>query len=504
MPLPFIQYLTSFLGQHSDAVLSLLSAGQDHEGQISTTSDDQSATHSGNFDAAGMDKEIMALSGGKVHIDLLNNNNAQYYADFTIGTPKQRFTAVMDTGSNTTWVPGDKCSTDTCLEHRRFAPAQSHSFSIQDDQGGKESSHGYGTGNVKFESIGRDVLTLCDASDNAGCHGNESHMLEAPSHPFGISKEQTSNPFRVLPFDGIIGLQPSVNERSLLHQLKAGKVLDRNVMGIYLSEDSHRSGSLDFGGVEPMHIAPNHPVHWHPIREKESWTVGMKDIAVGGKRLHLCDSHPGGICQANIDSGSSLLTGPSKDMEKLLPEIHTNEDCSNLSSMPEINVILIDKNGQEVSYPLTPEDYVMRDFEEVPGTSDRGGYVNEFAVLGKGSVPDLKLTCQPAVGILEGSKFIIGDTFLRRYYSIYDDDRGLVGLVRSIHPDETPPSSTITKSAPAQVVDPDSQGNPVLSAVVTASAPSPLLLLPPLPEPTATIAAGRREPCIRASWTRFL
>merc|ERR1711865_299988 len=35
-----------------------------------------------------------------------------------------------------------------------------------------------------------------------------------------------------------------------------------------------------------------------------------------------------------------------------------------------------------------------------------------------------------------GKKWVIGDTFLRRYYSIYDDDRGLVGFVRSLHPDE--------------------------------------------------------------------
>ncbi len=34
-----------------------------------------------------------------VRVDLLNNNNSQYYGDFFLGTPPRPFTGIMDTGS---------------------------------------------------------------------------------------------------------------------------------------------------------------------------------------------------------------------------------------------------------------------------------------------------------------------------------------------------------------------------------------------------------------------
>merc|ERR1712048_125230 len=67
--------------------------------------------------------------------------------------------------------------------------------------------------------------------------------------------------------------------------------------------------------------------------------------------------------------------------------------------------------------------------------------------------------------------------FLRRYYSIYDDDKGLVGLVRSIHPDE---AATSTLSSASQDASDASRAQ---------QAPSPEAARPtPLAEPPT--AAG--------------
>jgi len=56
----------------------------------------------------------------------------------------------------------------------------------------------------------------------------------------------------------------------------------------------------------------------------------------------------------------------------------------------------------------------------------------------KDSVPVPTANCEPGLGVMEtvGNKWVLGNTFLRRYYSIFDDDKGLVGFVRSHHPDE--------------------------------------------------------------------
>merc|ERR1712130_133898 len=65
--------------------------------------------------------------------------------------------------------------------------------------------------------------------------------------------------------------------------------------------------------------------------------------------------------------------------------------------------------------------------------------MGEFPFLGHGKEPEIKPHCEPGIGIMDvpGKKWVLGDTLLRRYYSIYDDDRGLVGFVRSLHPDES-------------------------------------------------------------------
>ena len=64
---------------------------------------------------------------------------------------------------------------------------------------------------------------------------------------------QSSEPFKWLPFDGILGLAPSASKKSVMHFIKESKALRHNMMGVYLSEDTHRVGSLSFGGIEPQY-----------------------------------------------------------------------------------------------------------------------------------------------------------------------------------------------------------------------------------------------------------
>lgn len=373
-----------------------------------------------------------------MHVDLLNHNNSQYFGDIAIGTPAQRFTAIFDTGSGTSWVPGSACNDDTCREHHQFDDKASSSF--QPHEGSPNGSISYGTGKVHIKT-GRDTLQFCDSRDNAGCHGATEHHLQVGQQPFGVAERQTSYPFRVLPFDGILGLAPSGNSTSVLKQLKDRGALERNVVGVYLSDDPHRNGSIAFGGVEPAHISDKAPVHWHPIQSDSEWTVSMKDILVDGKPLHLCDDQENGVCSAVVDTGSSLITGPSGQVEMLMKKIPQGSDCSVMDRMPKIDVQLLDEKGNVVSYPLTPKDYSVSTTEEVGSNNNHSHNFLGFPVLGQQErVPIVRKRCEPSIGVMDtpGRKWVLGDSFLRRFYSIFDDDRKLVGLVRSVHVDEQP------------------------------------------------------------------
>ena len=74
-----------------------------------------------------------------------------------------------------------------------------------------------------------------------------------------------------------------------------------------------------------------------------------------------------------------------------------------------------------VRYPLKPRDYLLQTMSD------------------KRAGPD----CELGLGAMDvpGKKWVIGDTFLRRYYSIYDDANHKMGFVRSVHPNELASSS---------------------------------------------------------------
>eukprot|EP00397_Hematodinium_sp_SG-2012_P032856 GEMP01035030.1.p1 GENE.GEMP01035030.1~~GEMP01035030.1.p1 ORF type:complete len:475 (+),score=106.34 GEMP01035030.1:218-1642(+) len=367
-----------------------------------------------------------------VRMDLMNNNNSQYYGDFMIGTPPRPFTAVMDTGSSVIWVPGSACKSRICMEggHNLFDGSKSTTYEPPKDLVDTTTPIHYGTGAVHYQ-IAKDTITFCDSKVNGNCLSTSKHALKIPKQPLGVTLNQSDEPFKWLPFDGILGLAPSTNPSSVLHLLKKSKQLKNMVMGAYLSEDTHRVGSLSFGGIEPQYIAKGHPLYWHATTSPGEWQVDLQDIEVDGKPLHLCDHFRGGTCPAVVDTGSSLLSAPSDAARQITSLLKVDRKCNNLAKLPTINVVV--RSGDDVvRYPLEPKDYVLQTANDT--TYDR--------------------ECELGIGAMDvpGKKFVLGDTFLRRYYSIYDDDKASIGFVRSVHAGETvPPPKALSDAAMEKV-----------------------------------------------------
>ena len=338
---------------------------------------------------------------------LVNHNNLQYFGNVSIGSPGQNFQVIYDTGSSMLWVPGAACSTckNTALIDSKFDGNSSATWNPSASDSAMKI--GYGTGAVDVK-MGEDNVAIC------GSDGNCAKSF----HPVGVAVHQTARPFNTLPFHGIMGLSPGGLLSDFLHSLTPGSVMARgpndhpptsppSLLGIYLSNDSAIPGSVAFGGVEQHHIDLQRPLHWFPT-DGNSWTVKMSDIAVNGERLHVC---PESGCPALVDSGSSLLTGPSDVMKTVLPKIgKVAHSCSNIETMPKVEIFLKDLDGNEVGFPLTGPEYNTR-FNE---------------------------GCEPGIGSLDigDKKWVLGDTFLRRFYSIFDESAKAVGLVKSAHADE--------------------------------------------------------------------
>jgi phytepsin len=85
-------------------------------------------------------------------------------------------------------------------------------------------------------------------------------------------------------------------------------LVEKPVFSFWLNRDAteeENGGELVFGGSDPKHFKGNHL--YTPVTRKGYWQMNMGDVLVDGKSTGFC----AGGCAAIVDSGTSLLAGPS-------------------------------------------------------------------------------------------------------------------------------------------------------------------------------------------------
>ncbi|KNG76302.1 aspartyl protease [Plasmodium falciparum IGH-CR14] len=197
--------------------------------------------------------------------------------------------------------------------------------------------------------------------------GCASHKKFNPnkSRTFTKNLKKSLHPFSDLPFDGIVGLGFS----------------DR------------QSGAITFGKANKKYTVEGKSIEWFPVISLYYWEINLLDIQLSHKNLFLCESKK---CRAAIDTGSSLITGPSTFIQPLLEKINLERDCSNKESLPIISFVLKNVEGKEITLDFMPEDYIIEE----------------------GDTENNTLEC---------------NSFIRKYYTIFDNDHKLIGLIEANH-----------------------------------------------------------------------
>lgn len=320
-----------------------------------------------------------------VSIPIRNNNNLQYYSEIAVGSSGQKFNVIPDTGSDRLWVPSTECVSSVCKAHQRFDASHSASFAPES----VNLDMKYGTGSVQAKS-GIDSVSL------GGPNG-----IKIDKYPISVATSMTRRPFNSLEkIDGIFGISQ-----------KSRFTNDSPNFSFYLSNDTRKAGTLSLRGIDANHIDKEAPVHFHPTTKPGTWNVELVDIKVGDQRLGICG---GSKCHALIDTGSSLITGPPRDFDKLIAAgVSKNCTVGPHSEGPVVTLIFRDQTGGEVEYPLTQKEYSI-------------------------NFQDDHKECKLGFGPLDMGKkqWVIGDTFLRRYVSVFDNTSHRIGLVRSHHDNE--------------------------------------------------------------------
>jgi saccharopepsin len=312
--------------------------------------------------------------------------NAQYFSEITIGTPPQTFKVVLDTGSSNLWVPSSECGSIACYLHTKYDSSSSSTYK----KNGTAFEIRYGSGSLSG-FVSQDVMSIGD--------------LKIKDQIFAEATEEPGLAFAFGRFDGILGLgydTISVNKipPPFYNMIDQG-LLDEPVFAFYLSDTNNGDDSeATFGGVDESHYTGK--ITTIPLRRKAYWEVDLDAITFGDSTAELENT---GVI---LDTGTSLIALPTTLAELLNKEIGAKKgyngqytiECEKRDSLPDMSFTL---SGHE--FAITPYDYIL----EVQGSC-----ISSF----------MGMDFPEPVGPLA----ILGDAFLRKWYSVYDLGKNTVGL----------------------------------------------------------------------------
>lgn len=343
-----------------------------------------------------------------VQEDLLNFHNSQFIGDIQIGNPPQTFKVVFDTGSSNFAVPSVKCDKGGCVTHTKFNSQKSKTYTrqLKDNKDPIYTYIQYGTGKSILE------------------HGYDDVYLQGikiKNQNVGLIVKESLHPFSELPFDGIVGLgfaDPDFSQQNkyatpLIETIKQQNILEKNIFSFYVPKKLTESGSITFGRAKSKYVKKGEKIEWFPVISMYFWEVNLLGIHLSGNSLGICENKN---CRAAVDTGSSLITGPSSIVQPLIEKLNLEQDCSNKNSLPVISFILKNVEGKNVKLDFAPDDYILEDYDEETGSTQ--------CVIGIMSLD---------VPAPRGPIFIFGIVFMRKYYTIFDNDHKIVGFVESNH-----------------------------------------------------------------------
>jgi len=333
---------------------------------------------------------------------------SEYYGKIAVGAPPQEFLVVFDTGSGNLLLPGKECTDEACTSHKRFdsgisKTATQIAFADQPDKpvdkGGDRDvvTITFGTGEMSGVFI-KDKICI----GSICTRGN-----------FVAATEESDEPFSLVPFDGIFGLSlPQMSEGSgfnIMDDMVHDKVLKSNIFSVFFGAKDAEESEISFGEFKHNRMASD--IFYAPVSTPGYWQVEMEDVSIDNKRQNLCK----GNCQVAVDTGTSLLAGPTDVINALIDRLAVADDCANYGKLPNLGFIV---QGHVLN--LKPEDYVDKSSDGC-------------------SVALMTLDIPPPKGPL----FIFGDPFLRKYYTIYDRDQLRVGFALAAHPGVDPKKQTM-------------------------------------------------------------
>ncbi|XP_047433564.1 pepsin A-like [Mugil cephalus] len=316
---------------------------------------------------------------------MTNDADLSYYGVITIGNPPQSFSVIFDSGSSNLWVPSIYCNSPACKNHKRFDPHRSSSYKSD----GQPLSIQYGTGSMTG-FLGSDTVVVGG--------------ITVAKQVFGLSKTEATF-MSYMQADGILGLAfqsiAADNVVPVFYNMISQGLVSQPIFSVYLSGNSEEGSEVFFGGVDERHYTGE--IVWIPLSSPTYWQITMDSVSINGQTV-ACS----GGCQAIIDTGTSVIVGPTTEINNMNSWVGATTDqygdgivqCQNIQNMPDVTFTL---SGH--AFTISASAYVS----QYSGSCQTG--------FGQGGASQL---------------WILGDVFIREYYAIFDVQAQYIGLAKSV------------------------------------------------------------------------
>ncbi|KAI8898823.1 aspartic peptidase domain-containing protein [Globomyces pollinis-pini] len=308
-------------------------------------------------------------------------------AKVSLGTPPQTLQVVVDTGSSLFWVRSSDCQSNSCIQQPAFNGTKSTTYkNLKVVKGG-------------FNVVYGDNTTIeCSVSQDSLVLGTIKMQNQPFCEAYSINSTYSA-------FDGILGIAPPYTQLSGVDVVPRFTNDSAKVSFWFNRSQSNdiagTAGQITFAGVDEQKFST--PIDYTNVTNTGKWSVPLNQIRLADGTNAI--STP---LQVSLDTGTtlSLLPQPLFDVVNNQMKAVRNGTqyfvpCKDVKLLKPINVTV----GQS-TYSLTWEQQVIIDLKA-------RSCVSIF---------------QPLDPSLDKLGSILGASFLRNFYSVFDYGNARIGL----------------------------------------------------------------------------
>ncbi|KAI9646735.1 hypothetical protein NHQ30_004732 [Ciborinia camelliae] len=333
----------------------------------------------------------------------LDNEETLYFANGTLGTPAQKLRLHIDTGSSDLWV--NTASSTLCSG--KGSPCKAAGTYTAN------SSSTYAFVSSQFN------ISYVDGSGASGDYVTDTFTIGGTTLDklqFGIGYTSSSA-------ESVLGIGYEINEvqqkayNNLPAQMVADGLINSNAFSLWLNDLDASTGSILFGGVDTAQY--HGQLETLPIQKESGYyaefLITLTEVMLGNTVIAKDQA-----LAVLLDSGSSLTYLPDAMAEAIYEIVGAQYDSSEGAAYVPCSLA---SNNSALNFTFTSPTIQVTMNELVIPVTSTNGYQLTFT--------DGTAACLFGIAPAGDSTAVLGDTFIRSAYIVYDLDNNEISLAQT-------------------------------------------------------------------------